>query len=108
MAKNNRSGGKFTGNHTSLVPAAAIVADICDQCEVVYRISPGFIKAGLRPVNGQRRVKITDSQSYILLAIRDNTSQQELHIYATDTQRAKTTIAEGAKSAGFAVSFKKD
>lgn len=58
--KYSRSGGKYTGNHTTLSPLAATVCDIANKCDVVTKISPGFLKAGLRSVNGQRRVKITD------------------------------------------------
>jgi len=108
MSKKARAGGKFTGNHTSLIPAAIIVADIADECEVVHRISPGFIKAGLKSVGGQRRIKITVNNGYILVAVRDNISQQEIHIYATDTSLAKAFIAQRAKSQGLSVSYAKN
>lgn len=80
MSKYSRLGGKFTGNHTTLIPAATIICDIADACPVVTKISPGFIKAGLKSVNGQRRVKITERDGAILLSIRDNTSHQEVLI----------------------------
>lgn len=108
MAKKGRAGGKFTGNHTSLIPAAILIADIAEQCEAVYRISPGFIKAGLKSVQGKRRVKITENNGYILLAIRDNISQQEIHVYANDPILAKSFIAKGAKAEGLIVSYAKN
>ena len=103
--KYSRSGGKFSGNHTTLSPAASLVADIAHACTAVTKISPGFLKAGLRSANGQRRLKITDSGAQLLLSVRDNTSQQEVHVYASDMQAAKLAIAKGAREAGLVVSF---
>jgi hypothetical protein len=108
MSKYSRSGGKFTGNHTTFIPAAALVADIANACSAVYRISPGFINAGLKSANGQRRVKILkgDDGKYILLSVRDNASQQEVHVYASETHDAMHAIAKGARNAGLAIAFK--
>lgn len=103
--KYSRAGGKFSGNHTTLTPAASLIADIAHACGAVTKISPGFLKAGLKSVSGHRRIKITDSGSYLLLSIRDNTSHQEVHVYASDTRATKHAIASGAEAAGFAVSF---
>jgi hypothetical protein len=104
--KNTRSGGKFSGNHTTLIPAACTVADVAHACPHVTKISPGFIKAGLRSVKGQRRVKITDDGRSILLAIRDNASQQEIRIFTNNIQEAKLAIAQGTRNNGLAISFK--
>src|SRR3989344_2133708 len=103
--KYTRAGGKFSGNHTTLTPAACIVADIAHACDAVTRISPGYLKAGLKSVNGQRRVKITSHGSYILLSVRDNASHQEVHVYVNDMQTAKLAIARGARNAGLRISF---
>lgn len=105
--KDSRSGGKYSGNHTTLVHAAALVCDIAHQCPSVTKISPGFIKSGLPSANGQRRVKILDEDGGILLSVRDNTSHQQVHIYATDVQKAKLAIARGARDNGLRISFKK-
>ena len=106
--KYSRSGGKFSGNHTTLTPAACLVADIAHACGAVTRISPGFLKAGLKSVNGRKRVKITDDGAQLLLSVRDNTSHQEVHVYASDIHAAKRAIARGARDAGLAISFKED
>src|SRR3989344_4166357 len=98
--KDSLSGGKFSGNHTTLIFAASIVADIAHACPFVTNISPGFIKAGLRSVSGQRRVKISDDGSSILLSVRDNTSHQEIHVHSRNMQATKTFIARGALGAG--------
>mgnify|MGYP000010221225 CR=1 FL=1 len=109
MSKNSRSGGKFNGNHTTLIPVATTVCDIAATIPEVTRISPGFIKAGLKSVNGHRRVKITDeNDKCILLSIRDNKSHQEVTVYVTDIQVARTAIARGIRNAGIAICFRKE
>lgn len=105
MSKHSRSGGKFTGNHTTLIPAASIICDIADACPSVSKITPGFIKAGLKSVNGHKRVKITEKNGSILLSIRDNASHQEVYIYAKDMQSAKLAIARGARTEGLDIGF---
>ncbi len=108
MSKHSRQGGKYTGNHTTLVPLAALMCDIADASPYVTKISPGFIKAGLRSAGGNRRVKIIDSPTYILLSIRDNSSQQEVHIYTSDSSEAKKALTQGAKDLGVTVTFPKN
>lgn len=103
--KYSRSGGKFSGNHTTLIPAACIVADIAAKCSHATNISPGFIKAGLRSVNGKRRVKITDDGASLLLSVRDNTSHQEIHVHSKDMNTTRLAIARGARNAGLSISF---
>ena len=105
MSKHSRSGGKYSGNHTTLIPAACIVCDVASACPEVTRISPGFIKAGLRSANGHRRVKITRDGASILLSVRDNASHQEVHVYATDIHLAIQAIARGSRDANLAIAF---
>ncbi len=108
MSKDSRSGGKFCGSHTTLIPAAAIVADIADTSLFVTKISLGFIKAGLKSVNGNRRVKIADDGKSLLLSVRDNASHQELRIFVSDLPKAKLALAKGVRNAGIAISFKEE
>ena len=105
MSKDSRSGGKFSGTHTTLIPAARIVADIASECPSVDNISLGFIQAGLKSVNGRRHVKITDNGGGVLLSVRDNTSFQEIRVYASNIQVAKLAIAKGSRNAGLGISF---
>ncbi len=105
--KDSRAGGKYTGNHTTLVPLAASACDFAHQCAAVTKISPGFIKAGLGST-GKRRVKITEQNGYLLLSIRDTSSHQEVHIYTTDVVAAQKAIAQGLQSLGIAITFPKD
>ena len=106
--KNSRSGGKFSGNHTTLIPAACVVADIAAACPGVTNISPGFIKMGLKSVSGQRRVKITEDGASLLLSVRDNTSHQEVRVLSKDMPATKLAIARGARNVGLNISFGKN
>lgn len=103
--KTIRAGGKFTGSHTTVVPAAGEIADIAAGCRVVTKIAIGFIKAGLRPTQGRRALKISPQGAGLLLSVRDNTSHQELHVYATDVEEAKRCIRVGAEEIGIQVTF---
>lgn len=103
--KDSRQGGKYTGNHTTLTPVAALLCDIAHDCPHVTRISPGFLKAGLKSANGQRRVKIIDQEGGILLSVRDNTSHQEVHVYVANLHEARLAIARGARDNNIAISF---
>ncbi len=108
MSKDSRSGGKYTGNHTTLVPLAALACDVANSVREVTKITPGIIKAGLPSVSGRRRIKFTgDNHNTILLSVRDNTSHQDVYVYTTDKQTAMTAIARGVLNAGIAISFSK-
>jgi hypothetical protein len=106
--KNHRSGGKFSCSHTTVIPAAALMADIADRLQEVTKISLGFIKAGIGSSGGQRRVKITCRKGNILLAIRDNASHQELTVYTSCVPTSLLGIAKGARNAGLHISFGKN
>lgn len=111
MANKNkgvRSGGKYTGSHTTVVPAAETICDIAHALPCVTKISLGIIKAGLRSAHGNRRVKIIDKQGAILLSIRDNNTNQEIYVYAMNLQAAKDGIKKGAEEAGLRVSYVKE
>ncbi len=105
MSKETRAGGKYAGSHSTLIPAAVIVCDIASKCPEVTRISLGYIKTGLKSANGHRRVKITQDGASILLSIRDNTSHQEVRVYATDIPAAIEAIAEGARDKNLSVAL---
>lgn len=101
--KDSRSGGKYTGTHTTLIPVAIIVCDIAERCPDVTRISPGFIKAGLPSVQGKHRLKITKESGGLRLSIRDNTTHQIVHVYAENVEVAIKAIVHEAKKAGLVV-----
>lgn len=109
MSKYSRSGGKYTGNHTTLVPLAQETCDIACKIQEVSKITPGFIRAGIGSGRGNKRVKITDeSKSCILLSVRDNGAHQEVRVYVSDIQAARTAIARGLRNEGIEIRFTKD
>ena len=107
--KNHRSGGKYSGSHTTVIPAAGVICDLADGCDAVTRIALGFIKSGLKSAGGQRRVKIANDGAVLLLSVRDNTTHQEVYVYTNkDRQRALETIARGVRNNNMHLSFTKD
>lgn len=105
--KNHRSGGKFCGSHTTLIDTAIVVADEAARQPEVTGVSPGLIKPGLNPANGQRRVKISEEKGAILLQIRNNTSQQTVRIYSNNFQQTKMALARYVRDAGLHLAFGK-
>lgn len=103
--KNHRSGGKFGGSHTTIIPAAGLLADVAVDQQEVSKVIPGFIKAGLKTVNGQRRVKFTDSQGSILLSVRDNASHQEMRVMTSDVQKTRLALARSARDSNMNILF---
>ncbi len=105
MAKQKgiRAGGKVTGSHTTVVPAAAEVVDIAEKCTAVNKIVLGYIKAGLPSAKGLRKVKISEDGASLLLSVRDNTTHQELHLYGTDLATVKDELASKVRGLGFKV-----
>lgn len=101
--KGARAGGKVTGTHTTVVPAAGQVVDILEKNGEVKKIVLGYIKAGLPTTKGLRRVKITQDGACLMLAVRDNTSHQEIIVYANDLLLAKKEIAVQIAKLGFKV-----
>ncbi len=99
--KTSRAGGKYTGNHTTLIPAAVRLCTYAEKYDEITRITPGFIKAGLPSVSGNRRVKIEQAgPTAIKLSVRDNTSRQEVYCYTRsheDTVLAIKALTAGAR-----------
>jgi hypothetical protein len=104
MSKNSRNGGKFSGNHTSLIPAAILVCDYLSKCTSVSKISPGVIKAGLSSLGGKRRIKASNKPPAIFLSVRDNTSQQEVYLYSNDPEKTLQTLANFSEKNNFNLS----
>lgn len=103
----HRFGKKNRGGHTTVIPLAGEIYDLVHKLELVIGISFGLIKAGLKSVNGQRRVKLTDVSGGIALGVRDNTSFQEIKVYADNLQEARTAIARVILNKGVSISFQK-
>lgn len=105
--RNHRAGGKFTPAHTTVIQAAGVLADIAAQQEEVTCIALGFIKGGLPPISGKRRVKISGANGTVLLAIRDNTTHQELYVLTANPQVTKLAIARAARDMEIDIAFGK-
>lgn len=105
--KNRRLGGKYTRKHSAVSPTAATLTDFASEQQEVSRIRLGFIKAGARPVNGERRVKFTDEEGALLLSVRDNTAFQEVRIYTSNMNETRTKLARQARNLGMDISFTK-
>ncbi|MFC1720839.1 DUF2103 domain-containing protein [Patescibacteria group bacterium] len=107
--KSHRSGGKYTGSHTTIIPAAAPVTDFVHKLREVTSIATGYIKTGLSPSRGGAHVKIGYGyNNCILLQIRGNTSQQEIRVWTDDTHKTKFTLAMELRNNGIGISFGKE
>lgn len=100
-----RSGGKFGGDHTTFIPAAAIAADVAESCHAVTNISPGIINTSRGKSGSRCNVKIIDVESGILLAVTAGSAHQEVRVYASDIPAAKLCIAKGVRDEGMTISF---
>lgn len=106
--KSSRSGGKYSGSHTTVIPAANDIVDIAHEQDEVTKIAIGFIKTGLSPSKTGARVKIGFGENgHVLLQIRGNTSQQEIHVFTKDPQTTKLAVARGARNQNIQVIFEK-
>lgn len=108
MAKKlGRSGKKYGGGHTTLIPLGTVICDTIDRHPLVTKIAPGFIAAGLTTVRGKRRVKVTLRTGGLLLTVRDNTTRQEVHIYTTNPERIIEVLTLGLKKEHIEITFEK-
>ena len=105
--KDHRSGGKFSGSHTTAINAACVMADIANRQPEVTKISLGYIRANTGSANGQRHVKIISRDGNILLSIQENKTHQELVVYTNCIPTSLLSIARGARNEGFHISFGK-
>lgn len=101
--KGARAGGKVTGSHTTVVPAAGLVVDIAERNPYVKKIVLGYIKSGLPTTKGLRRVKISLESACLMLVVRDNISQQEIIVYADNLELVKREMAAAVAELGFKV-----
>jgi hypothetical protein len=89
MSKASRAGGKFTGNHTTIIESASKFMDALAKCEHVTKITPGKIKSGLSALRtGGTRIKLRKELRAIHITVRGNISLQEFYVYATDANLA--------------------
>lgn len=106
MAK--RGGGKFGGNHTTLIDLASELADIAAGYGEVTKVSPGFIDAAREGATGGRRhVKFEEFRGGLLLKVRQSYSVQAIRVYTDDPPRTRLALAREARNRGIGISFLK-
>lgn len=104
MPKHRVDHKKISGNHTTLIAAAVPLVKSIIDLETVRRISPGFIRAGLRNLQKfPARVKITTGNGHIKLVVRAQTVVQEIYVYTSEPGTVMTLIAATARTAGYQV-----
>lgn len=79
-----RSGKKFAQGHTSATKSVAILADKLVQSGLVKKISLGYIRSGLRPLHGRKRLKIKSDKGSLLIALREGITVQEIRVFGDD------------------------
>jgi len=105
MRKNHRQGGKFGGDHTTLIDLAEVLVDIAADLPEVTTIAPGFIKNGAGVAGGVMRVKFSDCQGGLILTVRQNRSVQEVRIITKNPHNTKLVLAKESRNRDVAISF---
>lgn len=90
MSKGHRSGGKLSGKHTTIIPAAEKVVDFLCKRPEVAKVSVGFIKHGIK--SGRHLIKVMETESGLLLKIRGTASIQEVWVYTEEKDNLKKLI----------------
>ena len=94
MSKGHKQGGKITGSHTTVIPAAEKVIDLLQKTVGVQKISIGFIKQGIK--SGRQAIKIMEMDSGLLLKMRGTASIQEIRVYTNNPEKVKGVLKEFA------------
>lgn len=89
--KTHRQGGKFTGSHTTIIDAAAVVVDTAKRREEVTKICLSIIQ-NVRS-NG-RRLKFKSIQAGWQVIIYGNTYMQDVYIYTSNPETTKQAIEQ--------------
>jgi hypothetical protein len=99
----HRNGGKYSGSHTTVIPAAGLIVDSTHKCTAVTKIALGIIKSGLRPSSRGRSVKIKKKDSCLHLSVRDNIAVQQVYVYTNNVESTIQEIIDSAKGKGIEV-----
>lgn len=92
MSKGHRAGGKISGKHTTVIPAAEKIIDFLEKQTEVKKISVGFIKQGIK--GGKHSLKIVKTTSGLLLKVRGTASIQDIWIYTDDADGVAKMVEE--------------
>ena len=93
----SKSGGKYGGRHTSFIDLAGKLATTLEKDARVTKISPGLIKTGLSNISGDKRIKLLEQKSCILVRVRENISIQEFRIYGIEMKDMIDVVWEFTK-----------
>jgi hypothetical protein len=102
----HRDGKKFRGTHTTYTDLAAKVADIAVRVFGVKGVSPGVLHNGAGSSCGTQKVKFTDHEGFILLAVRQSGSTQELRVFCKDMQMTRTALARALRDHDIPIAFR--
>lgn len=91
--KNHIQGRKKGGNHTTIIDAAVDVVKYAQSLKQVSRVSPGFIKSGLKG-GVKHRIKIMREQGSLLLKVRGGISFQEIRVYTSYPEDVQKIIED--------------
>jgi len=94
----NKSGGKYGGKHTSFVALAGELAVVLEKDDRVSKISPGIIKSGLPNVSGDKRIKLLEQKSCVLIRVRENISMQEFRVYGIGIEELISVVRKFTKN----------
>ncbi len=83
--KDHVGGGKITGAHTSVIPAASKPVREAEKLNCVLRIRLGFIK-GAPGGNGHRISFSEASPKCVLAKVRGPGSVQDIYVYFAEVQ----------------------
>ena len=92
--KRSRSGGKYTGSHTTIIPAAADILDGIDEMLLVTKISLGAIK-NTNPRGGTVRIHcrpLDDGIHGLKVTISKGGSLQIVRVYLLSRARLDYVI----------------
>jgi len=95
MSKGHKQGGKITGSHSTIIPAAERLVDFLQKINEIDKISIGFIKQGIK--SGKHSIKIMELDSGLLLKVRGSASIQEIRIYAKNKKNVENSVKEFAQ-----------
>lgn len=95
MSKGHRQGGKITGSHTTVIPAAEKIVDFLQRQGEVNKISVGFIVHGIK--SGKHTVKVMETDTGLLLKVRGSASIQEIRVYTKNKEVVISSIKKFAE-----------
>jgi hypothetical protein len=91
MANNHRQGGKFTGSHTTVTDASALVVDAAVKLPQVSKIGLGLIK---NKKNRVRRLAFREIPAGWEVTVCGNVSIHTVYIYTNDRESVKEALGK--------------